>query len=103
MVAISQKKQCRAPGLDEICAEMLKLGGEEYVCRLIVIAGGIWSEEIVPSDWRKPLHIPLHKKESRTIYANYRGIAHLSIPSKVLTKVILNQLKSCTELLLCEC
>ena len=62
----------------------------------------IWREEVVPGDWKSQLLVPLHKKGSRTICDNYRGIALLSIPSKVFTKAILNRLKPRAEVLLCE-
>ena len=62
----------------------------------------IWREEVVPGDWKSQLLVPLHKKGSRTICDNYRGIALLSIPSKVFTKAILNRLKPRAEVLLRE-
>ena len=62
----------------------------------------IWHEEEVPEDWKSQLLIPLHKKGSRTICDNYRGIALLSTPSKVFTKAILNRVKPRTDLLLRE-
>ena len=100
--AITQLRKGRAPGVDEVSAELLKLGGEESVRWLKAIADCIWREESVPRDWRKQLLIPLHKKGSRSICDNYRGIALLSIPSKVMAKAILNRLKPRVELLLRE-
>ena len=57
---------------------------------------------MVPSDWKKQLLIPIHKKGSRTTSDNYRGIALLSIPSKIFSRAILNWLKPFAELFLCE-
>ena len=42
-MAISQMWHGRAPILDEIPMELQKLGGEDCVGLLKVIAGGIWS------------------------------------------------------------
>lgn len=53
----------------------------------------IWISESVPSDWLNHLIIPLHKKGSRTECDNYRGIAPLSISSKVFYRVLLNRFR----------
>ena len=101
-VAIKQLKKGKAPGLDEISLEMLRLGGEESIRWLKLVSDVIWREESVPADWRSQLLVPLHKKGSRTNCDNYRGIALLSIPSKVFAKAILNRLKPRAELVLRE-
>ena len=98
--AISQLKNSRAPGMDGITAEMIKLGGAESVRWFKSLFDTIWHKEEVPEDWKSQLLIPLHKKGSRTICDNYRGIALLSTPSKVFTKANLNHVKPRTELLL---
>ena len=54
---------------------------------------------MVPSDWTKQLLIPIHKKGSHTTSDNYHGIAFLSIPSKIFSRAISNQLKPYAELL----
>ena len=64
------------------------------------IFDAIWATESVPTDWQSQLIVPLHKKGSCTICDNYRGIALLSIPSKVFA--ILNRLKPRAEQLLRE-
>ena len=96
-LAISQLKSGKTPGIDDITAEFLKLGGGTTVQWLLSPFTSIWNHGTVPSDWRKQLIIPLHKKGSRTECDNYRGIALLSIPSKVFTRVILNRLKPKAE------
>ena len=53
--AISQMKNRKAPGLDCISSEVLKLGGEASVRWLSSIFTTIWMEETVPSDWEKQL------------------------------------------------
>ena len=79
--------------MDGITGEMIKLGGGESVKWLKPLFDAIWLEEEVPEDWRNQILIPLHKKGSRTICDNYRGIALLSTPSKVFTKAILNRVQ----------
>ena len=100
VAAISQMRKGRAPGLDGISIEILKLGGTESVHWLKTIADGIWRTEVVPSEWTKQRLIPIHKKGSHTTCDNYRGITLLSIPSKIFSRAILNWLQPCTDLFL---
>ena len=100
--AISELRSGRAPGSDGISLEMLNLGGEESIRWLKSIFDSIWETELVPEDWQSQLLIPLHKKGSRTICDNYRGIALLSIPGKMFAKAILNRLKPRAEQFLHE-
>ena len=50
----------------------------------VYLARIIWEEEKVPKDWLKQLLVPLHKKGSLKDCDNYRGIALLSVPGKVV-------------------
>ena len=91
--AIRQLKNNKAPGEDEVAAEMLKLGGKPVVQWLTWLSQSIWQSEEVPVDWRKQLTIPLHKKGAYDDCDNFRGIALLSVPGKVFCKVIQCRLK----------
>ena len=91
--AIAQLKNNKAPGEDEITAEMLKLGGEPIVKWLTRLSHSIWHSEEVPKDWRKQLVIPLHKKGAYDDCDNFKGIALLSVPGKVFCRVIQCKLK----------
>ena len=55
--AINQLKQNKAPGVDEITAEMLKLGGEPIVHWLTRLSCRVWHSEKVPDDWLKQTHV----------------------------------------------
>lgn len=102
VIAISKLRSGKAPGLDGISLEMLRLGGGETTCWLKSLFNTIWATESVPKGWQSQLLVPLHKKGSRTTCDNYRGIALLSIPGKVFAKAILNRLKPRAEQLLHE-
>ena len=86
---MSKLRPGRAPGLNEISLEMLGLGEDETVHGLKTVFDTIWETESVPEDWLSQLLVPLHKKGSRTICDNYRGITLLNIPGKVFAKAIL--------------
>lgn len=65
----------KAPGVDEITAELLKLGGDILVQWLTLLFEIIWLSEEVPTDWWKQLTIPLHKKGSYGNCDHIMGIA----------------------------
>ena len=92
--AIKQLKNGKAPGVDMITAELLKLGEETVVQWLAMakLAASIWQSEAVPEDWVKQLTIPLHKKGAQDHCDNFRGIAPLSVPGKVFCSVIQKRL-----------
>ena len=48
----------------------------------------------MPQDWKNAILIPLHKKQSRKDSNNYRGIALLSVPGKVLSLILHNRLQA---------
>ena len=52
----------------------------------------MWEQESIPQDWKKAIIIPIHKKGDRKECGNSRGISLLSVPGKVLTRVILNRI-----------
>jgi hypothetical protein len=47
----------------------------------------------MPNDWRSGLLVKLPKKGDTANCDNWRGITLLSVPSKVLTRVLLNRIK----------
>ena len=95
--AIVKLKSGKAPGICGIDAEMLKAGGmvvAEWLHRVIKLA---WTKGEVVEDWRKAVIVPLHKKGSKTLCSNYRGISLLSIPSKVYARILDSRVRRKTE------
>ena len=91
--AIKLLKNNKACGWDKIAAETLKAGGlkmREFLLKIINVA---WSECKTPQDWSRGLITPVHKKGDKLNPANYRAITLLSIPGKVLCRMILNRIQ----------
>ena len=84
----------KAVGEDEIVAEMLKNGGEVMIDWLLEILQEVWRTKQLPSEWKKSVLVPVHKKKDRKVCDNYRGISLLSIPGKVLSLVLLDRLET---------
>ena len=92
--AVQRLKNGRSPGEDEIVAEMLKAGGEATAEWLFDIIRGVWRTRTVPVEWKRSVLIPIHKKNDRKVCDNYRGIALLSVPGKVLSLILLERLQT---------
>ena len=95
--AISSLKNNKAPGSDLITAEVLKAGGEPIVNTLHLIFSKILKEETTPIHFSTMLITPVHKKGDKSMPQNYRAIALLSIPEKVLNKILLTKIREKTE------
>ena len=57
----------------------------------------MWKEENVPEDWEEGLNIKIPKKRDLSNCNIWRGVTLLSIPRKVLTKIILNRMQNTVE------
>lgn len=48
----------------------------------------IWEQEEIPRDWKEGLLIKLPQKGDLRVCSNYRGVTFLSIPGKVLNRIL---------------
>jgi hypothetical protein len=74
-------KNHKAPGTDNISAELLKYGRNKVinaVCNLLTL---IWEQEQIPVEWNKSTICPIHNNVDKLRCENYRGIASLCIQS----------------------
>jgi len=83
--------------VDEISAEMLKHGKETVAEQLAELFNMIWQDMDVPEDRKKGVIIKLPKKGSLKDCNNWRGIALLSTPGKVFSRVLLNRLQDAVD------
>ena len=95
--AIKKLKNNKAPGKDNIPAELLKYGGEALHRQLHRLITLIWSQEKIPEEWKESLIIPIHKKGDRTKCSNYRGISLINTAYKILANILLERLKPIVE------
>ena len=73
---------------------MLKADTEFAAENLLPIIHKIWQKEEFPTDWKNGYIAVLPKKGNLSDCNNYRGIMLLSIPGKVLSRIILNRIKA---------
>ncbi|KAL1448183.1 hypothetical protein WDU94_005664 [Cyamophila willieti] len=90
--ALGQLKNNKSPGQDLITAELLK-GGQTSTLKIIhTLFNKVWTEKCLPKDWKSATVVPIHKKGSKRKCDNYRGISLLSVPGKLLARIIYNRL-----------
>ncbi|CAF4152005.1 unnamed protein product [Rotaria sordida] len=72
--AIEQIKNKKAPGKDDVPAELLKAGGNTVTEWLHEIIRDMWEQEIMVKEWTEAIIIRLYKnKRDKRICDNYRG------------------------------
>lgn len=81
-------KRNKAPGENEISADILKGAGDVMVSQIYKLITHVWNEEKLPDEWNESLTTPIHKKGDKQICANYRGTALLNNTYKILSKII---------------
>ena len=73
--AIKSLKNGKAPGIDQVTAEMIKAGGDTLLQRLHSLLKLIWHTERIPSAWKKAIIVPILKKGDNQECKHYRGIS----------------------------
>jgi hypothetical protein len=94
---IKELKNNKAPGEDNITAELLKCGGAHLWRKTHELITEIWRTEIMSKEWSVAVICPIHKKNEKTICSNYRGISLLSVIYTVLSKILAKRLNPYTE------
>ena len=88
----------KAPGLDGISPEILKLGRPKLKAHLLSLYNTCWQRQTLPQDFKDALIVMIYKRKGeRKDCDNHHGISLLSIAGKVLAKIMLNRLKTISE------
>ena len=96
--AINTLKNSKAPGEDNIPAEIYKLCSKSILQPLTLLFGEIWSSETFPEDWSDALLLPFYKKGDKSLCSNYRGISLIDVAAKIFAVVLLRRFRQQREL-----
>ena len=88
---ISSLSNSTSFGMDMIDTYIIKLIKHDIVPALTHIINLSITKKIFPISWKKAKIIPLHKKDDILNPKNYRPVALIPVFSKVLERVIFNQ------------
>ena len=83
----------KASGGDGIPVELLQILKDDAVKVLHSICQQIWKPQQRPQDWKRPVFIPVPKKDNAKECSNYRTIAPISHASKVMLKIFQSRLQ----------
>ena len=61
--AISELKNNRSPGIDEVAAELIKNSGNQLIAFFHKLCIAIWPKKEWPVDWVNSIFIPNQRKE----------------------------------------
>jgi hypothetical protein len=100
--AICNLKITKAPGGDDITVELIRNTSQELKKRLYALICKVWRDKKMPDNWKVGLTVPLFKKGDKMKCENYRGIMLLNVAYKILSSIILEQLKEYSEEILGE-
>jgi hypothetical protein len=91
-VAIRKMKRNKAPGSDQIPAELIQAGEETLHSEIHKLIKLIWNKEELLHQWKESIVVPIHKRGDKTDCSNYRGISLLSTSYKILSNILLSRL-----------
>lgn len=92
------KSKNTAPGVDKITYDIIKGLNEEKLNNFLQLLNIEWRKEIYPDTWKNAKIIGIPKQNTTSDrYENLRPISLLSIPSKIMDKMILNRMMSISQ------
>ena len=94
---ISRLKNNKAPGVDNIGAEILKASPPIALDQLLNICNQTLDQCKAPSDWKRALLAKIPKKGDSSICDNYWRISLLSVPYKVFCRMLLMRMQDRVE------
>jgi hypothetical protein len=87
---MKRQRNGRAPGENQLTAELLKCGGTHLIDCLHRLISEIRERVEMPEEWKTGLICPIFKKGDKLNYSNYRGSLCLMLHTK-------SSLVSCRE------
>jgi len=94
---ISQIKNGKSPGPDNLHGEFFKLLDEEGITWLTRVFNNIYSDGKLPTQWLKSTFIALPKKPSAKLCNDFRTIILMSHLSKIIHQRIFKKMRNSNE------
>lgn len=92
--AITELKNRKVPGPDNIPNEMLKYGGPKIEEELTILFQKMISTGEILKEWRRSIRTSIFKKRNKRNLQNYRTIILLNFTSKLFTKILTRKITS---------
>ena len=91
-MAIEKPESHKSQGIDQIPAELVKVGSRTIRSEIYKLITSVWKKEKLPVEWKESIIVPTYKKGDKTDYSNYRGISLLPTTYKILCSTLLSTL-----------
>src|SRR5436190_16121652 len=101
-LALKELKKNKAPGIDDVPAELLQNASHKVKDHLFELICRIYEEGTMPDDFQKSVIVTLPKKKNADACENYRTISLLSHASKILTRIIYRRIEKIAEEMLSD-
>ena len=95
--AIKSLMNNKAPGNDQLTAELFKTDPITATEILHPFFQKIWENNTIPTTWSEGTIVKIPKKGDLTNCNKWRGITLLSIPSKIFCKILVNRMKTAVD------
>jgi len=96
-LAIEKLKSHKSPGIDQIPAGLIKVGGKTICCEIHKLIISIWNKEELLEEWKESIIVPIYKKGDKTDCSNYSAISLLPTTYKILSNILLSRLTPYAE------
>ena len=96
-IAVQKLKQHKAPGTENIPAEIFNFEGDELLTHLYSILRELFLKEKMPTDWNLRFFCPIHKKGNMMECTNYRGVSLLNVAYKILSNILFMRISPFAE------
>jgi hypothetical protein len=73
-LAIEKLKRHKSPGIDQILAELFKVGGRKIRPEINKLIISVWNKEKFHEEWKESINVPICWKGDTTDCSNLRGI-----------------------------
>ena len=100
--AIRHMKNHKSGGSDAITAELLKADLESTAHTMRQLLQRVWDEEKVPVEWRDGLIVKIPKRGDLSQCTNWRGITLMSVPAKILSRVLVRRISAGVDTIMRE-
>lgn len=95
--ALRQSKNNKSAGPGNIRIELVKYGGNKLIEIVTKMFQKIEGGENIPTEWNKSYIVSIHKKGSKTVCQNYRGISILPTMVRLLGRIIKTKIENHME------
>ena len=90
--ALSQLKRFKSTGSDGVHPYVLRECSDDLANTMSILFKKSFKLGVVPSSWKEANVTPIFKKGDKTIAANYRQVSLLSVPLKIMERLIRDEM-----------